>query len=326
MRVLVTGGAGYIGSHTAMALAREGYEPVVLDNLSTGHRRVVKWGPLVEGDLSDTELVTRVIKQYSIEAVMHFAASLLVGESMTQPRKYFWNNVVNTLRLLDTMLETGVKHIVFSSSAATYGYPQTIPIPESHPALPVNPYGETKLCMERAMQWYGEAYDLRWMALRYFNASGADPDGVIGEEHNPETHLIPLVIQAALGKRPQVDVYGTDYPTPDGTAIRDYIHVVDLAEAHVGVLRHLLGGGECGPLNLGTGEGHSVRAVIQAVGKFSGGEVPFRDAPRRAGDPPVLVADPSKARKLLGWEPKNSSLDAIVSSAWQWHSQHYKGV
>ena len=320
MRILVTGGAGYIGSHCAKALAREGYEPVVLDNLSGGHRWAVKWGPLVVGDLADSELVKRVIEQYSIEAVMHFAASLLVSESMQDPRKYFWNNVVNTLRLLDVMLDTGVKHLVFSSSAATYGDPQIVPIPESHPTLPVNPYGETKLCMERAMKWYGVAFGLRWMALRYFNASGADPEAGIGEQHHPETHLIPLVIEAALGRRPAVQVYGTDYPTPDGTAIRDYIHVSDLAEAHVRALRHLLEGGESGALNLGTGEGSSVRAIIHAVGKLCDGRVPFRDEPRRAGDPPVLVADPSKARKLLNWEPKNSGLDAIVSSAWKWHA------
>jgi UDP-glucose-4-epimerase GalE len=322
MRVLVTGGAGYIGSHTAKALAREGYEPVVLDNLSSGHRRAVKWGPLVVGDLADSDLVKQVIQQYSIEAVMHFAASLLVSESMIEPRKYFWNNVVNTLRLLDAMLAADVKCLVFSSSAATYGDPQSVPIPESHPTLPVNPYGETKLCMERAMKWYGVAYGLRWIALRYFNASGADPEGDIGEEHHPETHLIPLVIRAALGKGPAVRVYGTDYPTPDGTAIRDYIHVSDLAEAHVRALRHLVEGGESGPLNLGTGEGNSVRAVLQAVGKLCDGGVPFRDDPRRAGDPPVLVADASKAWESLHWEPKNSGLDAIVSTAWKWHASH----
>ena len=214
----------------------------------------------------------------------------------------------------------GVKHLVFSSSAATYGDPQIVPIPESHPSLPVNPYGETKLCMERAMKWYGLAYGLRWIALRYFNASGADPEGEIGEQHHPETHLIPLVIQAALGERPAVQVYGTDYPTPDGTAIRDYIHVSDLAEAHVRALRHLLEGRESGALNLGTGEGNSVRAIIHAVGKLCDGRVPFLDGPRRAGDPPVLVADPSKARTLLHWEPTNSGLDAIVSSAWKWHA------
>jgi len=320
MRVLVTGGAGYIGSHTAKALARAGYEPVVLDNLSAGHRWAVKWGPLVEGDLADTDLVKRVIRTHHIEAVLHFAASLYVQESMTQPRKYFWNNVVNTLKLLDAMIDTGVKHIVFSSSAATYGDPQTTPIPEDHPTRPVNPYGETKLCMERALQWYGVAYGLRWVALRYFNAAGADPDGELGEEHDPETHLLPLVILAALGKRPYVEVYGTDYPTPDGTAIRDYIHIVDLVDAHVRGLRHLQAGGESLALNVGAGRGHSVREVIQAVGQLCDGRVPVRDGSRRTGDPPILVADPSRGKKTLNWEPQYPDLDSIVKSAWNWHA------
>ena len=320
MRVLVTGGAGYIGSHTCKGLARAGYEPVVLDNLSSGHRWAVKWGPLVEGDLADTDLIKQVIKDHHIEAVLHFAASLYVGESMIEPRKYFWNNVVNTLRLLDAMLETGVKRLVFSSSAATYGNPSIVPIPENHPCVPANPYGESKLFTERAMQWYGLAYGLCWVALRYFNAAGADLDGELGEEHDPETHLIPLVIQAALGRRPYVEVYGTDYPTPDGTAIRDYIHIVDLADAHVRALRHLEAGGEGEALNLGTGEGHSVREVIQAVGRLCDGRVPVRDAPRRPGDPPVLLADPSRANKDLGWQPQHPDLDSIVRSAWNWHS------
>jgi UDP-glucose-4-epimerase GalE len=320
MRVLVTGGAGYIGSQTAKALARAGYEPVVLDNLVSGHRWAVQWGPFVKGDLADPGLLPKILKEYHVEAVMHFAASLYVGESMTNPRKYFWNNVVNTLRLLDAMMDTGVKRLVFSSSAATYGNPQTIPIPEEHPHVPVSPYGETKLGMERAMHWYGVAYGLRWVALRYFNASGADLEGELGEEHDPETHLIPLVIQAALGQRPCVEVYGTDYPTPDGTPIRDYIHIVDLADAHVRALRHLEARGESVALNLGTGQGHSVREVIQAVGRLCAGRVPARDAPRRAGDPPVLIADPSKAKKLLKWEPQHPDLDSVVQSAWDWHA------
>lgn len=320
MRILVTGGAGYIGSHTAKALARAGYEPVVLDNLSAGHRWAVKWGPLIEGDLADSELVNRTIKDYRIEAVMHFAANLNVGESTTEPRKYFWNNVVNTLRLLDAMVDVGVRYIVFSSSAATYGDPQTIPIPEDHPTRPVNPYGETKLSMERALHWYGVAYGLRWVALRYFNAAGADLEGELGEEHDPETHLIPLVVLAALERRPYVEVFGTDYPTPDGTAIRDYIHIVDLAEAHVLALQYLLAGRESSAMNLGTGEGHSVREVIAAVGRLCQARVPTRDAPRRAGDPPVLVADARRAGKVLGWRPRYPHLDAIVQSAWNWHA------
>lgn len=320
MRVLVTGGAGYIGSHTAKALAQAGHEPVVFDNFSSGHRWSVKWGPCLEGDLAELESVKSVLKAQRIEAVIHFAASILVGESVQNPRKYLWNNVVNTLRLLDAMLEEGVKDIVFSSSAGVYGNPEKVPIPEEHPTRPVNPYGETKLMMERALHWYGGAYGLRWTVLRYFNAAGADPDGELGEEHAPETHLIPLAIRAALGRSSHVEVYGTDYPTPDGTAIRDYIHIVDLADAHIRALEYLRRGGESAALNLGTGRGHSVREVITAVGRMCDGRVPTRDSPRRAGDPPVLVADPARAMSLLSWTPKFPELDPIVESAWKWHS------
>jgi UDP-glucose-4-epimerase GalE len=320
MRVLVTGGAGYIGSQTAKALARAGHEGVVLDNLVTGHREAVKWGPFIEGDLDDKELLAKIFKEHRIEAVIHFAASLLVGESVKNPQKYFWNNVVNTLLLLDAMKAGGVKPIVFSSSAAVYGNPEKVPITEDHPMSPVNPYGDSKLCMERAIRWYGVAYGLRGVALRYFNAAGADLEGELGEEHDPESHLIPLVVKAALGQRPNVEVYGTDYPTPDGTAIRDYIHVVDLADAHVRALEYLAGGGKSTQLNLGTGEGHSVREVVAGVGKNCGGPVPAKDAPRRAGDPAVLVADPSRARQVLGWQPQYSDLDTIIQSAWKWHS------
>jgi UDP-glucose-4-epimerase GalE len=320
MRVLVTGGAGYIGSHTAKALAKAGHEPLVLDNLSAGHRWAAKWGRLLDWDLADTEMLPQFLEKERVEAVLHFAGSLLVGESVQEPRKYFWNNVVNTLHLLDAMLEAGVKRIVFSSSAAVYGNPQRIPIPEDHPKQPVNPYGETKLAMERALQWYGNAYDLKWVALRYFNAAGADPDGELGESHNPEVHLIPLIIQAALGRRPHVEIYGTDYPTPDGTAIRDYVHVTDLAAAHVRALQYLADGGESRALNLGTGQGYSVREVIHAVGKISPHPVPFCEGPRRAGDPPALVAEASHAGKALGWKPQHSGLEAIIQSAWNWHS------
>lgn len=320
MRVLVTGGAGYIGSQTAKALIKAGHETVVVDNLVTGHREAVKWGMFVEGDLGNKELLTKILKEQRIEAVLHFAASLLVGESVANPQKYFWNNVVNTLILLDVMKACGVKAIVFSSSAAVYGNPEKAPIPEEHPMRPVNPYGDSKLCMERAIRWYCGAYGLRGVALRYFNAAGADLEGELGEEHDPETHLIPLVITAALGQRPEVEVYGTDYPTPDGTAIRDYIHVVDLADAHVRALEYLLAGGESTELNLGTGEGLSVREVVASVDKLCGGRVPAKDGPRRAGDPAVLVADPSKALRILGWRPQYSDLDTIVQSAWKWHS------
>jgi UDP-glucose-4-epimerase GalE len=320
MRVLVTGGAGYIGSHAARALAASGHEPVVLDNLSTGHRWAVKWGPFIDADLANQDLLTRILKEQQVEAVMHFAASLLVGESLREPRKYFWNNVVNTLRLLDAMLVAGVKLIVFSSSAATYGDPEQIPMREDHRQRPVNPYGESKLMMERALEWYGRAYNLKWIVLRYFNAAGADPEGGLGEEHDPETHLIPLVMQAALGRRPYVEIYGTDYPTPDGTAIRDYIHVTDLADAHVRAWEHLARGGESRALNLGTGQGHSVREVINAVERVSAQPVPAREGPRREGDPPALVADASQTAKVLGWKPQHSRLEAIVQSAWNWHS------
>jgi UDP-arabinose 4-epimerase len=321
MRVLVTGGAGYIGSQTAKALARAGHEPVVYDNLSSGHRWAVKWGASVEGDLADTLLLAKTLSAHRIEAILHFAASIQVAESVENPRKYFWNNVVNTLRLLDTALEEGVQAMVFSSSAAVYGNPERVPIPEDHPTRPASPYGETKLMMERALEAYGAAYGLRWAALRYFNAAGADPDGELGEEHHPESHLIPLVIQAALGRRPHVEVFGTDYSTPDGTAIRDYIHIVDLADAHVRALEYLARGGESVALNLGTGTGHSVREVIAAVGRMCDGKVPFRDAPRRAGDPPILVADPARAMELLNWKPQHTGLDSIVQSAWKWHEK-----
>jgi UDP-glucose-4-epimerase GalE len=319
MRVLVTGGAGYIGSQTAKALAAEGYEPVVLDNLNTGHRWAVQWGPFVEGDLCNAELLSKVIKDHHIEAVLHFAASLLVAESVSNPQKYFMNNVVNTLRLLDAMKTHEVRYIVFSSSAATYGNPQKVPIPEDHPQRPVNPYGETKLTMERALDWYGVAYKLRWMGLRYFNAAGADPDGQLGEDHDPETHLIPVVIEAALGLRPAAEIFGTDYPTPDGTAIRDFIHIADLADAHVRALKHLVAGGANMALNLGTGVGNSVREVISSVEKLTNHTVPTRDAPRRPGDPAVLVADPSKAQLKLQWHPRFSDMDTIIRSAWAWH-------
>ena len=319
MRVLVTGGAGYIGSQTAKALTAAGHEVVVLDNLVTGHRWAAKWGLFIEGDLSNKEVVANVFKYHRIEAVLHFAASLLVGESVTNPQKYFLNNIVNTLMLLDVMKAAGVKPIVFSSSAAVYGNPEKTPIPEDHPRNPVSPYGDSKLCMERAIRWYCTAYGIRGAALRYFNAAGADLEGELGEDHDPETHLIPLVIQAALGQGPAVEIYGTDYPTPDGTGVRDFIHVVDLADAHVRALEYLVEGGESTELNLGTGQGHSVREVVAGVARVCGGKVPAEDAPRREGDPAVLVADPGKAQKVLGWRPQHSDLDTIIQSAWKWH-------
>jgi UDP-arabinose 4-epimerase len=317
--VLVTGGAGYIGSHACKALARAGHRPVVYDNLSRGHREAVRWGPLVEGDLADRTRLVAAIRRHGASAVMHFAAFAYVGESVGDPALYYRNNLGGSLSLLEAMREAGIGRIVFSSTCATYGIPETMPIAETAPQLPVNPYGETKLAIERALHWYGAAYGIRSVSLRYFNAAGADPEGEIGEEHEPETHLIPLVIAAALGRRPHVEVYGTDYPTHDGTAIRDYIHVQDLAEAHVLALGHLAAGGAAAALNLGTGRGHSVREVIAAVERHGNRAVPRRDAPRRAGDPPELVADARRAAALLGWRPHLSDLDTIVATAIAWH-------
>lgn len=318
--VLVTGGAGYIGSHTAKILASNNIEPLVLDDFHSGHRWAVKWGSLAEGKLGDPAFLREVFAHHKPEAVIHFASEIQVGESVKDPRKYYWSNCVDTLKLLDGMREAGVRHIVFSSSAAVYGDPEVTPIMEDHPLRPVNPYGESKLFVERVLRSYETAYGLRWMALRYFNACGADPECELGEDHQPESHLIPLVIAAALGRRPPVEVYGSDYPTPDGTAIRDYIHVTDLAEAHVRALTYLLDGGKSCALNLGTGQGHSVREVIAAVAAAGGVNPPHKDSPRRAGDPPALVADPSLAREVLRWEPRHSSLEEIVRTAWRWHS------
>lgn len=321
MRILVTGGAGYIGSHTAKLLAQAGHEPVVYDNLSTGYAWAVRWGPLVEGDLQDHDRLRQTLIDYAIDAVIHFAASAYVGESMHNPRLYFQNNTGGTLSLLGAMLEAEVEAIVFSSTCATYGHPQVVPIPETHPQVPINPYGESKRCVERILDWYGQAYGLRWAALRYFNAAGADPEGELGEAHDPETHLIPLVIQAALGQRSQVDIYGTDYATPDGTAIRDYIHVLDLAQAHGQALDWLHDQGKSLVLNLGTGQGHSVREVVQMVEQVGGRPVPVCETDRRAGDPPILVADARQAQATLGWTPRYSDLKTIVETAWAWHSR-----
>ena len=317
--VLVTGGAGYIGSHACKVLARGGYQPVVFDNMSRGHRTAVRWGPLVEGDLTERDKLVTTLEHHRISAVMHFAAFAYVGESVTDPARYYANNLVGTLSLLETMREAGVDKLVFSSTCATYGAPTEVPIRESLPQRPVNPYGETKLAIERALHWYGEAYGLRSVSLRYFNAAGADPEGEIGEWHEPETHLIPLVLEAAIGGRQQVDIYGTDYPTSDGTAIRDYIHVQDLAEAHLLAFQHLVGGRRSVALNLGTGRGHSVREVIRAAEVASGKPIACRETARRPGDPPVLVADPSLAAEVLGWRTRISDLDTIVCTALAWH-------
>jgi UDP-glucose-4-epimerase GalE len=322
MRVLVTGGAGYIGSHTAKLLAASGHSPIVFDDMSQGHAWAVRWGPIEHGNLSDLDRLRDVFARHKIDAVIHFAANALVGESMSNPTKYFRNNTVGTLNLIDAMRGAAVDRIVFSSTCATYGNPVRVPIDEMHPQAPVNPYGESKLMVEKILRWYGECYGLRWMALRYFNAAGADPDGEIGEDHDPETHLIPLVIGAALGTRPPVGIFGTDYDTPDGTAVRDYVHVMDLADAHLRALQRLDEGTSSQAVNLGTGRGHSVREVLTTVARIAGKAVPAVESPRRAGDPPALVADPARARDVLGWTCGCPALEVIVEHAWAWHSGH----
>lgn len=319
--VLVTGGAGYIGSHTAKALSARGFTPVVYDNLVNGHRSAVQWGPLIEGDIRDRARLVGTLRHHGISAVVHLAAFAYVGESMKSPDLYFNNNVTGSLSLLDAMLEAGVPHIVFSSSCATYGIPARVPISEETPQLPINPYGETKLIVERALRWYGAAHGIAWVALRYFNAAGADPEGQLGEMHVPETHLIPLILRAAMTSTP-CDVFGNDYPTRDGTCERDYIHVTDLADAHVLALEHLLNTGPSVALNLGTSHGYTILEVIQAVEAITGLKVPYRMAQRRSGDPAVLVADPASAERTLAWQPKHSALESIVASAYAWYLRH----
>ena len=326
MKVLVTGGAGYIGSHAAKALAKAGHEVVVYDNLSTGHREAVRWGPLIVGDIRDRPRIEAVLREQRPDMVMHFAALAYVGDSVRDPARYFDVNVGGSLALLEAMRACEVGRIVFSSTCATYGIPAELPIHEATPQAPVNPYGFTKLAVERMLKDFEAAYGLRWIALRYFNAAGADPEGELGEEHDPETHAIPLAIMAALGKEPAFSVFGEDYPTPDGTAIRDYIHVSDLAQAHVLACEHLARGGESTALNLGTGQGTSVREIVRAVEAATGRPVPVVAAPRRAGDPPCLYADGASARRVLGWSPAYSALDKIVASAVRWHRRPAQGL
>ncbi len=317
--VLVAGGAGYIGSHTAKRLAERGYHPVVLDNLSRGHRWAARWGTFVEADLADRDAVRQALLEHRIRAVMHFAAHAYVGESVRSPAAYYRNNVANTLTLLEAMLEVESDLFIFSSTCATYGEPEQVPIPEDHPQNPINPYGRTKLAVERMLADFGTAYGLRHVNLRYFNAAGADPDGLLGEAHDPETHLVPLVLEVALGQRPHIAIFGTDYPTPDGTCVRDYIHVTDLADAHVLALEHLLGGGASRSYNLGNGQGYSVREVIEGVGRLTGRPIPVLEARRRPGDPAVLVGSSDRIRTELGWAPRYAALDAILETAWRWH-------
>jgi UDP-arabinose 4-epimerase len=316
--VLVTGGAGYIGSHAAKALALAGHLPVCYDNLSRGHRWAVQWGPLAQGDLRDQAVLRKALREHAIQAVMHFAAFAYVGESMLQPSMYFDNNCGGTVSLLEAMRLERVNQLIFSSTCATYGYPDSLPIAESAPQRPVNPYGESKLFAEKAIRWHAECHGLRYIILRYFNAAGSDPDLEIGELHVPETHLIPLMIEAALDPSRQVEIFGTDYPTPDGTAVRDYVHVTDLASAHVLALEHLTHKPGCIDMNLGTGIGCSVIGVLDAVARVTGRHPAARLTSRRPGDPAILVADPRKAQNTLDWKPSYSSLESIVTTAWEW--------
>jgi UDP-glucose-4-epimerase GalE len=320
MRILVTGGAGYIGSHMVHMLLAARHDVVVLDDLSSGHRDAVPESiELVKCDVADRTAVANTLRRGRIEAIIHFASRIQVGESVVQPRLYYTGNLGAAIALLESALDSGVRHFVLSSTAAVYGTPARVPIEEGDALAPINPYGETKLAIERMLAAYGRAYGLGYAALRYFNAAGANAEAGLGERHHPETHLLPIVIEAALGRR-KVTVFGTDYDTPDGTCIRDYIHVVDLCEAHLAALEHLARGGDGGAFNLGTGHGASVKEVIDAVEKVSGARVPVTYGPRRAGDPARLVASPQKARRELGWEPKRSSLENIVGDAWRFHS------
>ena len=326
MRLLVLGGAGYIGSHTAVELLESGHEVVIVDSLVTGYEAAVPEGAsFYQGDIRDYDFLNELFKKEAIDAVIHFAAFSLVGESVTDPLKYYENNLYGTKVLLKAMIDNGVNKIVFSSTAATYGEPENIPILEDDRTCPTNPYGETKLAMEKMMKWSANAYGLKYVSLRYFNACGAHKSAKIGEAHNPESHLIPLVLQVPNGKRESVSIYGTDYDTPDGTCIRDYIHVTDLAEAHILAVEYLMKGGESNVFNLGNGVGYSVREVIETARKVTGHPIPAVEIPRRAGDPARLVASGEKAKTVLGWEPKITSLEDIIRSAWVWHSTHPNG-
>ena len=324
MRVLVVGGAGYIGSHMVRLLDRAGHEVVVLDNLSTGFEKAVTAGELVVGDMVDQGLVESVLKKHQIEAVMHFAAFALVGESVENPAKYYQNNVVGTLALLESMRRCGVGKIVFSSTCATYGVPEVLPIRETSKQAPVNPYGFTKLVCERALEDYAHAYDFGFAALRYFNAAGASPAGDIGEDHDPETHLIPIILQVALKQRESITIFGDDWDTHDGTCVRDYVHVDDLGAAHLAALQQLEPGKGL-KINLGSGHGYSVREVIDCCRQVTGVDIDFEIGPRRAGDPPELVAEPVLAKELLGWTPRYDQIQTIVETAWRWHQQHPSG-
>ena len=323
--ILIVGGAGYIGSYMCKYLANNGYNPIVLDNLVYGHREAVRWGPFIEGSMADSKLLKQIFSKYQIVAVMHFAAFCYVGESVTLPAKYYRNNVANTINLLEVMVEKNVSSFIFSSSCATYGEPVEIPITEEHPQNPINPYGRTKLMVEQILDDFRSAYGLESVSLRYFNAAGADPDGELGEDHRPETHLIPLVLQTALGQRKAINIFGDNYPTKDGTCIRDYIHIVDLAEAHFLALKRLMNGLPGGKYNLGNGDGYSVGEVIETARKITGKTIPINIVDRRPGDPAVLVGSSKKAASELGWKPKFPDLYTIIETAWKWHSRCPEG-
>jgi len=330
--ILVTGGAGYIGSHTSKLLLRQGYDVVILDTLELGHREVLNFLPgakFVQGEIGDGPLVEKMVQDYGIDAAIHFAAYASVPESVAHPVKYYQNNIVKTLTLFDALNAQGVKHILFSSSAATFGETQYVPIDEKHPQFPTNPYGQTKLDAEHILHWYDVAFGIKSISLRYFCAAGADPEGELGEDHTPETHMIPLTLFAALGRRPDIKMFGSDFPTPDGTGIRDYIHVTDLASAHILGLEALRNGAKTTAYNLGNGKGYSVKEVVEMGRKVTGKDIVAASAPRRAGDPAELVASSAKIEKELGWKPQFGDLETIMRTAYEWFEKHpngYKGV
>lgn len=326
MAILVLGGAGYIGSHTALELVKSGRDVVIADSLVTGYKKAIpEKARFYQGDIRDFEFLDNLFQQEKIDAVIHFAAYSLVGESVANPLKYYGNNLYGTKILLEAMVKNNIDKIVFSSTAATYGEPENIPVLESDRTYPTNPYGETKLAVEKMFKWVAEAHGLRYVSLRYFNACGADENGIIGEAHNPESHLIPIILQVPNGKRETISIYGTDYDTPDGTCIRDYIHVTDLAQAHILAVKYLYNGGKSDIFNLGNGVGYSVREVIEAARKVTGRPIPVTETSRRAGDPARLVASSEKAKRILGWKPVHNCLEEIIASAWNWHKKHPNG-
>lgn len=327
--ILVTGGAGYIGSHAVLALQKSGYNVVILDNLDYGHKELVETvlkTELIVGDTNDRALLDKIFSTRTIDAVMHFAAYINVGESVTNPSKYYRNNVVGTLTLLEAMVHASITKFIFSSTCATYGVPKSVPIVEEHPQTPINPYGETKLMVERILADFDRAHQLKSVCFRYFNAAGADPEGRLGEDHNPETHLIPLILQVALGRRESIAIFGTDYPTPDQTCVRDYIHVADLADAHALGLKYLLAGGDSATFNLGNGNGFSVKEVIEAARAITGHPIPAVECDRRPGDSPSLVGSADRARTILGWNPQYPDIQSIIQHAWTWHQKRHGAV